>query len=161
LKPGKKINCFIMVILFFICIASGIPDVDAENEPEKTYAGSLTCQPCHETEYENFQKYAKKARSFSSVMIMKKGLTPSELLGCYACHTTGYGETGGFKSEQETPHLKNAGCEVCHGPGSLHVQTQDPEHINGSLTIQDCEKCHIHEKVKAFRYKPQIHGGAH
>lgn len=152
---------FIWIIIFFIWIKAGISEIYAENVSKKSYIGSQSCQSCHETEYDNFQQYAKKARSFSSIMIMKKGLTPSELIGCYACHTTGYGEPGGFKSEQETPHLKNAGCEVCHGPGSLHVQTQDPQHIKGSLTIHDCEKCHINEKVRAFRYKPLIHGGAH
>ncbi|QTA83525.1 Cytochrome c family protein [Desulfonema limicola] len=161
MKTRKFFTCFIMSIFFFAWIALKVSDSYAEDKPQKTYAGSLACQPCHETEYKNFQQYAKKAGSFSSVMIMKKGLTPSELSGCYECHTTGYGESGGFVSEKETPHLKNAGCEVCHGPGSLHVQTQDPLQIKGSLTIKDCEKCHINEKVKAFNYKPMIHGGAH
>ncbi|HIJ68796.1 MAG TPA: hypothetical protein HPP81_06780 [Deltaproteobacteria bacterium] len=38
-------------------------------------------------------------------------LTDSESLGCYKCHTTGCGEPGGFRSEQETPQLRNARCE--------------------------------------------------
>jgi hypothetical protein len=29
------------------------------------------------------------------------------------------------------------------------------------LSKKDCEACHISERVKAFRYKPLIHGGAH
>jgi hypothetical protein len=92
---------------------------------------------------------------------MQKSLTNQELKSCFECHTTGYGEPGGFKSESETPHLKNAGCEVCHGPGSTHVETNDPEDIKGDLTAKDCEKCHNSDRVGAFRYKPLIYGGAH
>jgi len=80
---------------------------------------------------------------------------------CFECHTTGYKEPGGFRSEHETPHLKNAGCEVCHGPGSLHVETGEPKDIKGSLTAEDCDVCHSSERVEAFDYKPLIHGGAH
>ena len=88
-------------------------------------------------------------------------LTPDEIRQCYPCHTTGYGQPGGFVSPEETPHLKNAGCEVCHGPGAEHVRTGDPGAIIGTMSKKDCEVCHISERVKAFKYKPLIHGGAH
>jgi len=91
----------------------------------------------------------------------KKELTEEEIKGCYYCHTTGYGKQGGFVSPEKTPHLKNAGCEVCHGPGDVHIKTTDASHIKGTLTTEDCEACHISERVRAFRYKPLIHGGAH
>ena len=90
-----------------------------------------------------------------------KELTEEELQSCYVCHTTGYGEPGGFINEETTPDLKNAGCEVCHGPGELHARTGDPRHIKGHLTERDCEGCHTSERVKTFRYKPLTRGGAH
>lgn len=68
---------------------------------------------------------------------------------------------GGFVSEEKTPELKNPGCEVCHGPGSLHAKTQDPKDIKRKMEIKDCERCHNSERVKAFKFKPLIHGGAH
>jgi hypothetical protein len=105
--------------------------------------------------------YAKKSRSFESIERVRKGLTKEEIKECYYCHTTGYGKPGGFISPQKTPHLKNAGCEVCHGPGELHVKTKSPQDIKRHLTMKDCEVCHTSERVKAFRYKPLIHGGAH
>ncbi|NVM20940.1 MAG: cytochrome C [Desulfobacterales bacterium] len=139
----------------------GWPVGRAASVTRSTYVGSQACQDCHETEYENFTAYAKKAHSYESIKVMKKGLTEAEFRACFQCHTTGYKKPGGFRSEHETPNLKNAGCEVCHGPGSLHVETEKPEHIKGSLTLRDCEYCHSSERVAAFNYKPLIYGGAH
>jgi len=133
----------------------------ARSEVQKTYVGSEACRNCHELEYSRFNAHAKKARSYEHILTMKKGMTEAEFRGCLECHTTGYGKPGGFSSEKETPHLKEAGCEVCHGPGSRHVQTSDPKEIKGKLTVKDCELCHNNERVEAFHYKPLIYGGAH
>lgn len=143
------------IFLIFVCATVWAQDT------KPTYVGSDVCQDCHETEYKRFHAFAKKAHSYESIRVMKKGLTNAELHKCFECHTTGYREAGGFRSEHETPNLRNAGCEVCHGPGSLHVQTQKPADIKGSLTAKDCEVCHSSERVEAFHYKPLIHGGAH
>ncbi|MEW6585619.1 MAG: cytochrome c family protein, partial [Nitrospirota bacterium] len=91
--------------------------VHAESKGVSKYVGSEVCKGCHETEYKSFITYAKKATSFRSIERVKKALSGDEIKGCYACHTTGYGKPGGFVSPEKTPHLKNAGCEVCHGPG--------------------------------------------
>ena len=135
--------------------------VSARGETVKTYLGSEVCRECHEEEYGQFKKFAKKSQSFQSVKKMAQGLTEEELKDCFKCHTTGYGKHGGFRSETETPHLKNTGCEVCHNPGSMHVETGDPEDIKGDLTTKDCEICHNSERVADFNYKPLIYGGAH
>jgi hypothetical protein len=132
--------------------------VAESNRPE--FAGSLACKACHEKEYNSFLQYSKKAKSFESIEKMRKGLTEEEIRKCYFCHTTGYG-SGGFISPEKTPHLKNAGCEVCHGPGSIHVKTRSPGNIKKRIAMEDCERCHIAERVRAFRYKPLIHGGGH
>ena len=133
----------------------------AEQTAANTYVGSQACQQCHPEEYDNFMNYAKKSTSFQSIQKQMRHLTSEEIQKCYPCHTTGYGKPGGFVSVEETPHLKNAGCEVCHGPGAEHVRTEDPQAIIGKLTKKNCEVCHISERVKAFKYKPLIHGGAH
>ena len=143
-------------LLLGIMTAAGLCD-----DPLKTYIGAKACSDCHDEQYASFQKYSKKWKSYASITKMKRGLTQAELQDCYSCHTTGYGKAGGFISEQETPELKNAGCEVCHGPGSLHAQSEDPDDIKGSLSIKDCESCHNEERIGAFNYKPLIYGGAH
>ncbi|MBI9082126.1 MAG: cytochrome C [Desulfobacterales bacterium] len=138
-----------------------VSPVLARGASEKTYVGSQACMECHEVEYENFTLYAKKATSYDSVIKMKKGLSGAEIKECYACHTTGYGQPGGFVSMEETPHLRDAGCEVCHGPGSLHLQTEDPDDILANLSMDNCLTCHNSERVGAFNFKPLLHGGAH
>ena len=132
---------------------------EAKNKPNE-YAGSLACKTCHENEYNSFLHYSKKAKSFESIEKMRKGLTEEEIKKCYFCHTTGYGR-GGFISPEKTPHLRNTGCEVCHGPGGKHVKTKNRGDIKRHLTMEDCARCHIAERVRAFRYKPLIHGGGH
>lgn len=153
-------SLIIFISLFFLSILIPLYLSFAEVKQPK-YMGSITCKPCHEEEYKSFTLFARKSNSFRSIERVKKGLTEEEIKGCYHCHTTGYGKPGGFISPEKTPHLKNAGCEVCHGPGELHIKTKNPSYIKRHLSKEDCEVCHIEERVKAFRYKPLIHGGAH
>lgn len=125
------------------------------------YVGSKACAECHEKEYANFSKYAKKAHSDQSVKLMASDLTRKELEGCYSCHTTGYGKAGGFVSYEETPELGHAGCEVCHGPGATHSEDGDPESITLRPSLESCEACHSDERVRTFNFKPMLFGGAH
>lgn len=126
------------------------------------FVGSAACEECHDEEYGNFKKFSKKAHAGDSVKIMAGDLTKAELEECYICHMTGFGQPGGFVSFEETPHMADAGCEVCHGPGYDHVESGgDPELIKGSLTLDDCVTCHNPERVAAFDFKPLMYGGAH
>ncbi len=93
--------------------------------------------------------------------MMKKGLTEDEFHKCLECHTTGFGKPGGFRSEQETPLMKEVGCEACHGPGSLHAQSTDKKDIKEDVSAKDCEACHSTDRVEAFHFKPLLFGGAH
>lgn len=129
---------------------------------ENSYVGTAACKDCHEEQYDNFTKYAKKFHSDKSVKIMASDLSEAELATCYGCHATGYGKPGGFVSYEKTPHLADAGCEVCHGPGYEHVESGgDAELIKGKLTMEDCVDCHNEDRVKSFNFKPLLYGGAH
>jgi hypothetical protein len=150
-----------LTILFFLLIISQSFLLAQTKTRTSVYVGSEVCRGCHEHEYNSFMKYAKKSKSFNSIERVKKGLTVEEIKGCYFCHTTGYGKPGGFVSAEKTPHLKNAGCEVCHGPGEFHVKSKSAKDIKKRMTLKDCEVCHTSERVQAFRYKPMIRGGAH
>jgi len=155
---------FFIIVLFtlsFLFSLSGSQVERARCSERPKYVGSESCKECHASEYASFKQFNKKAHSFQSIARLKKGLEEAELKKCFECHTTGYGKEGGFRSEQETPQLKDAGCEVCHGPGSVHSETGDPKDIKGKLTAKDCESCHSAERVDSFKYKPLVYGGAH
>ncbi len=160
LLPGKG-RMFSVVIFLYFALFSALPCTGGQDNIPLRYVGSKACQPCHQKEYESFIRYAKKSTSYHSIERLKKGLTQEDIKKCYGCHTTGYGKPGGFVSVEKTPELKNAGCEVCHGPGSRHVRTTSPNDIKRKPTRKDCEVCHTSERVKAFRYRPMIHGGGH
>jgi len=146
----------LMAVVVFVLLAMAASAAD-----NKTYIGSAACGQCHEKELASFSKYAKKAHSFKSIQVMASKLDPSELKECYACHTTGYGQPGGFVSLEKTPDLANAGCEVCHGPGSAHAESGDPALIKAHPKVEECQTCHNEQRVKSFGFKPMLFGGAH
>jgi len=138
------------------------PLAAAQAQAQAKYVGSKACMDCHPKEYESYSKYSKKAHSSQSVKIMAPKLTPEELNGCFACHATGYGQPGGFVSFEKTPELADAGCEVCHGPGSAHVDSGgDTGLIRTKLAMSECERCHNAERVRSFNFKPMLFAGAH
>jgi len=159
----KDIGRFVGLLAAVSCAVGCFFNVNpclAQDNSDKTYVGSESCQPCHERQYGSFIANAAKVRSFEHVQIMKKGLTEAEYQGCLKCHTTGHGEPGGFVSLEATPALKNPGCEVCHGPGSQHIDSGDPKDIK-QPNMAVCEKCHTTERVSSFKFKPVLYGGAH
>lgn len=152
---------YLLIVFFSLSCAVSMTVLAQSKGRSPVYVGSEACKGCHESEYNNFVTYAKKSSSYRSIERLQKGLTEEEIRGCYFCHTTGYGKPGGFISLEKTPHLKNAGCEVCHGPGEFHVKTRSPKDIKRKMKIQECEVCHTSERVRSFRYRPLIHGGGH
>jgi len=151
----------LVFLTMLICVLSSSPG-QAQDDAQKAFIGSDACKDCHPDQFATYSKYSKKAHSSNSVKIMASDLTTDELASCYSCHTTGYGQPGGFVSFEQTPDLANAGCEVCHGPGSAHVEAGgDPSLIKGKLTMADCETCHNEERVRSFNFKPMLFAGAH
>ena len=120
----------------FLLAALSLTPVPAAAEPGQsvraTYLGARVCKGCHLVQHLSWQKLAHgKAFELLRPGIreapkQRAGLDPSKDYSndarCLRCHTTGYGEPGGFISREETPELLNVGCESCHGAGSRFVE---------------------------------------
>jgi hypothetical protein len=131
-------------------------------EEEAAYVGAEACSSCHEGQYASFMEKSAKAHSWKSLEKMLPKLTEDEKKECYACHTTGYGKPGGFLSLEQTPEKANLSCEACHGPGSLHSESGDPEEIRRRPDVYNCVVfCHNSERVQIFKFKPMLYHGGH
>jgi hypothetical protein len=116
-----------------------------------TYVGSQRCLPCHKTAGAVWAQSAH-ARAFATLIARQADADPK----CVGCHTTGFGVFSGYRRELGRDKLVDAGCESCHGPGSLHVQQrQGDTTVNFTyrpLGAGDCQKCHYGEFSRAFHW---------
>ena len=165
--PRAYFLCPLSIVLFFSLLVPAAyflflaRNAALAADPAATYIGTAACRECHEQEYNNFIRYSKKAHSNESVLKMRSKLTREELEGCYHCHTTGYGQKGGFVSYEKTPQLGDVGCETCHGPGSEHAETGDTDEIKRQPTVESCLACHNAERIQNFNFRPLRYSGAH
>jgi len=99
------------------------------------YTGSESCKTCHEYEYEKWSQKAH-ARAYATLERFGSQLDPE----CVTCHVVGMEYESGFISEQKTGHMKNVGCENCHGPGSEHIRSGGNTAFTGPKS--GCIDCH-------------------
>jgi len=102
------------------------------------YAGSASCGVCHEYEYGRWSQNAH-AHAYATLEGVGSHLDPE----CVVCHVVGMEYEKGFISEQKTSHLKNVGCENCHGPGSEHIMTAGKAKLTEPKSA--CIDCHTPE----------------
>ena len=112
------------------------------------YAGSQSCKSCHDYNYEVWSTKAH-AQAYATLEKVGSEYDPE----CVVCHVVGMRYYSGFISPEQTPNLKDVGCENCHGPGSEHngnlgkATTTEPK--------QDCTDCHTPEHSSAYAAKKQ------
>ena len=114
------------------------------------YTGSESCKACHEYEYE---KWSTKAHAHAYATLEEEGSQYDP--ECVVCHVVGMEYVSGFVSEQKTPHLKNVGCENCHGPGSEHVRSQGVEETVEPKSA--CIDCHTPENSADYAGNEQLY----
>lgn len=107
------------------------------------FTGSEDCRRCHEYEYD---EWSGKAHAGALSVLKKVGSDRDP--ECVICHVVGLEYEGGYVSEEKTLHLKDVGCEACHGPGSEHART------NGVKVTRPpqrtCLDCHTPEKSTGY-----------
>jgi hypothetical protein len=82
----------------------------------QTYVGTKDCAACH---FEQFMAWRNTPHAKAFDILPAKYRADAS---CLKCHTTGFGEPSGFKTQQQTPNLVGNSCEGCHGPGSKHSE---------------------------------------
>jgi len=107
------------------------------------YVGSKACGKCHGYEY---QKWTTQAHAGALATLKKVGSDRDP--ECTICHVVGMEYESGFVTEEQTPHLKDVGCEDCHGPGSEHVQTAGQAQTREPKMT--CLNCHTPEHSGGF-----------
>jgi len=142
------------------------------------HVGSEACRSCHPAEYETWAR-GRHARSVESLAAKDASEDPA----CLRCHTTGFGQEGGFPedgSPADHPDLARVGCESCHGPGGNHVPEQAPKRgtilslsdkCDTCVILEICGSCHdeandpgfefeVEEKIEAQRHGTLDRSGA-
>ena len=112
-----------------------------------TFVGSKACQECHKEAYRIWEEGQNghapgHAKAFATLKKPPKrsSIPRQHDPECISCHVVGWNPQkyfpykSGFVSEEKTPHLKDVGCESCHGPGSAHVAAED-----GSEKVDNAE----------------------
>jgi len=110
------------------------------------YTGSDSCKFCHDYEYWKWRDAASRepdsqahADAYATLEQVGSQFDPE----CVICHVVGMEYESGFVSEEKTGHLKNVGCENCHGPGSEHIRTLGTAKTTEPKSV--CLDCHTPE----------------
>lgn len=144
----------LMTIFAIVYLTSKLMNTDASSK--RVYVSEETCRRCHKEQAETHNNNAH-AKSFETLSLLGEDTNPK----CLVCHTTGYGEPGGFVDTKSTPGLAMVGCQACHGPGSEHIkayltrekrqETIDKDRVNYCIK---CHSIHSHHNLgkKALPY---------
>lgn len=172
MKKTRLVFMFIILSLFMVR-----REVFAV-EPE--YIGWEGCGECHQAELKEWEK-SKHANAFKRLLSpedkkdekkqkrlfaklndklnenekLEAGKDYSREKKCLPCHTTGYGNKGGFESLATTPTRAGVGCEMCHGPGGRYAplhrdkkmeftrnEAKERGAVYGSEDEKVCRACH-------------------
>jgi len=140
---------FAAAAVFALTLAS-VRAEDAPPTEKPTYVGDKTCQKCHFKQHTSWKKgaMAKAMKTLlptteadnAELFKRKKDakLDPAKDYTtdakCLKCHTTGYGEPGGYPvdaakdddAKKAAALMGSVSCESCHGPGSNYVKYKEP-----------------------------------
>lgn len=111
---------------------------------ESHYVGVDVCSTCHKSERE-FWNRTQHSAAYATLSSAHKEFN----LDCVSCHVTGYDRPGG-STVTHVEKLSNVQCEVCHGPGSRHVDTPLDEKLIALPEQGLCAaQCHHPPHVKS------------
>ncbi len=104
------------------------------------YVGGSWCARCHADEAQAWPESPHGA-AFSVLLARHRNYAPR----CVGCHVTGFGYPSGYHVGDPGEALRHVQCEMCHGPGSLHVLNPTAQNIVRQPPPQACFECHTPE----------------
>ena len=110
-----------------------------------------SCKTCHAKIY-SFVSGTAHVKAYETLREKERQFEPD----CIGCHTTGYKKPGGFTNVLTAKDLLGVQCEVCHGPGSLHVKDNKANKMAHLTTATDCISCHNPENDDNFVYAEKL-----
>jgi hypothetical protein len=127
---------------------------------QASYIGIEQCTTCHQEERAVWDKTPHSG----AYETLQKGHKEFNL-DCVSCHVTGYEKPGG-STVTHVEGLTDVQCEVCHGPGSRHVENPaDKTRIRRRPETTVCTGCHhpphVHADWRVDEAWPKILGPGH
>lgn len=121
---------------------------------EPGFAASGRCAQCHSAEMAKWS-FSKHSRAWESLLKHPvEGSTQNP--DCIGCHTTGFGQVGGFGEPTVTNirKYKAVQCEACHGPLKGHP---NDESIQATpITSETCIGCHDDANSPNFDFESYL-----
>jgi hypothetical protein len=130
------------------------PPVAEKGKP--SYVGGAACVTCHKPAVAFWQRTVH-ARAWKTLVEVDKQYNYE----CTGCHVTGLGQPGGAHlASVERKKLVDVQCEVCHGPGSIHVDDAGMESPKTLVRVPKerfcVEQCHTKEHSDTFELVPYL-----
>lgn len=145
--------CLTSVALAVPWIVAGCPRPTPT--PAGDFVGDAPCAQCHANIHADWSA-TLHAHAIEALQSVGQADNP----GCQPCHTTGFGQSGGFVDLATTPELVGVQCEDCHGPARQHVMNVTDVSLRPTVSMASdvCGKCHTTDTYPQF---PQWQTSAH
>lgn len=124
------------------------PGTPNTSQAGETYIGAQRCIGCHSAIHTSW-KATKHAQAYDN--LTKQDPNAKMNPDCLSCHTTGYGQNGGYRLQPETVYLRDVQCESCHGPDNGHHRQPSVKGY-GKTNELTCRKCHDGANSPRFDY---------
>jgi hypothetical protein len=120
------------------------------------FGGWRACAECHAAQTDFWEK-TTHASAYQTLTEQKQQFN----LDCLPCHVTAEYKDIKISANDAVllslpTVLQQVGCEVCHGPGRDHVQSQEPSAISRKPDISICIRCHTSERDEGFNYDNDV-----
>ena len=96
----------------------------------------------------------RHAKAFKTLLGAHRHYYPK----CVVCHVVGLGRETGYRIGEGETDRAGVGCEVCHGPGSAHLEAPSAATIKRTPEAVLCIECHhgVHDDDFNYEHKIQL-----